>query len=180
MISEDYPNAMDIVDEYRLGLKIIIENGLYQQILEKYYGAGKIPNDWFRDLEGFDEVGHNMQKMILIIEDNPDNMDLVGEILEDARYGLKKAVRAEDGIELLHQNVIDLVLMDVSLPDMNGLDATRLIRSDEKFNMIPIIGLSAHAMKHDTDAALMAGCNDYQIKPINEDVLLKTISRLLS
>lgn len=121
-----------------------------------------------------------MQKTILIIEDNPDNMALVKEILEDAGYDVAQSVRAEDGIEQLQHADIDLVLMDVSLPDMDGLEATRIIRADEKLKLLPIIGLSAHAMKHDRDAALEAGCNDYQTKPIDEDGLLEAIRKLLT
>lgn len=120
-----------------------------------------------------------MQKNILVIEDNPDNMALVEEILDDAGYGVEKSVRAEDGIERLYQGDIDLILMDVSLPDMDGLEATRIIRENEKFKQLPIVGLSAHAMKHDRDAALEAGCNDYQTKPIDETALLQVISQLL-
>lgn len=121
-----------------------------------------------------------MKKNILVIEDNPDNMELVDEILDDAGMIVTQAKRAEDGIERLSQGGIDLILMDISLPDMDGLEATRVIRADEKLKSIPIVGLSAHAMKHDKDAALSAGCNDYQTKPIDEEALLQTIHRLLA
>lgn len=121
-----------------------------------------------------------MSKNILVIEDNPDNMDLVDEILKDAGFKVFQATRAEDGIERLHQGGIDLVLMDVSLPEMDGLEATRYIRADKKLKSMPIIGLSAHAMKSDKDAAMLAGCDDYRTKPIDENVLLQAINRLLS
>lgn len=120
-----------------------------------------------------------MKKNILVIEDNPDNMALVEEILEDAGFDIQQAGRAEDGIERLHQGGIDLVLMDISLPDMDGLEATRIIRADKTLKMMPIIGLSAHAMKDDKEAALDAGCNEYQTKPIDEEALLQVIKRLL-
>lgn len=120
-----------------------------------------------------------MKKTILVIEDNIDNMALIAEILEDAEFIVEQAVRAEDGIERLHKGGIDLVLMDISLPDMDGLEATRIIRADDKLKLLPIVGLSAHAMKHDREAALDAGCNDYQTKPIDEDVLIKLITQLL-
>jgi len=121
-----------------------------------------------------------VKKTILVIEDNPDNMDLVDEILDDAGLNVIQATRAEDGIERLLQEGIDLVLMDISLPDMDGLEATRFIKNNEKLKTIPIVGLSAHAMKHDKDAALAAGCDDYQTKPIDEEALLLTINRLLT
>lgn len=121
-----------------------------------------------------------MTKTILIIEDNPDNMALAEEILEDAGFFTVQEMRAEEGIARLQQGGIDLVLMDVSLPEMDGLEATRIIKAFETLQQIPIIGLSAHAMAKDREAALQAGCDDYQTKPIDEDALLETIDRLLS
>lgn len=121
-----------------------------------------------------------MGKTILVIEDNRDNMALVEEILEDAGFRFVPAVRAEDGIDHLRQEGgVDLVLMDVSLPDMDGLEATRLIKADEALASIPIVGLSAHAMSGAREAALVAGCDEYQTKPIDEDKLLETINRIL-
>jgi CheY-like chemotaxis protein len=106
-------------------------------------------------------------------------MALIEEILEDAGFDTAQATRAEDGIERLHQGGVDMVLMDISLPNMDGLEATRIIKADKALKVIPIIGLSAHAMQSDQTAALEAGCDAYQTKPINEDVLLTTIHRLL-
>lgn len=118
-------------------------------------------------------------KKILIVDDNLDNLFLVEEILEDAGFITESFSRAENGISRLHQGGIDLVLMDMSLPDIDGLEATQLIRKDPIFNALPIIGLSAHVMKCDREAALLAGCNDYQTKPICEARLLQSIFRLL-
>lgn len=118
-------------------------------------------------------------KTILIIEDNPDNMALVEEILEDAGFITVQAMRAEDGIERLQQGGIDLVLMDMSLPEMDGLEATRVIKADSSLKAMSVIGLSAHAMQSDRDKALEAGCDDYLTKPIDEEALLEMISQLL-
>lgn len=120
-----------------------------------------------------------MKKTILVIEDNLDNMMLVEEILADAGFNSVQATRAEEGIDRLHQGGIDLVLMDISLPDMDGLEATRIIKADEKLKGIPVIGLSAHAMKSDREAAIAAGCDDYQTKPIDEVFLLESIRRFI-
>ena len=120
-----------------------------------------------------------MNKTILVVEDNPDNMALVEEILEDAGFDVIQKTRAEDGIESLYQGGIDLVLMDISLPDMDGLEATRIIKADEGLRLIPIVGLSAHAMDSDREAALAAGCDEYQTKPLNEDALVQMINKLL-
>ena len=120
-----------------------------------------------------------MSKVILIIEDNPDNMQLAEEILADAGYLTVPTTRAEDGIERLLKGGIDLTLMDISLPDMDGLEATRIIKSDNTLKSVPVIGLSAHAMTSDRQAALDAGCDDYQTKPIDEDALLESIQHIL-
>ena len=120
-----------------------------------------------------------MEATVLVVEDNPDNMALVEEILEDAGYAILKAERAEDGIELLNKGGIDIVLMDVSLPEMDGLEATRIIKADAATCSVPVIGLSAHAMESDRRAALNAGCDEYETKPIDEGALLETIKRVI-
>ena len=119
-------------------------------------------------------------KTILVIEDNPDNMDLIEEILEDEGFGLVKATLAEDGIALLKQTHVDLMVMDVSLPTMSGLEATKVIKADDATNHIPILILTAHAMKSDRETALAAGCDDFLTKPIDEEKLVETIHRLLT
>lgn len=120
-----------------------------------------------------------MNKTILVVEDNPDNMALVEEIIEDAGFNIMQSVRAEDGIENLYKGGIDLVLMDISLPEMDGLEATKIIKADNTISSVPIIGLSAHAMDSDREAAISAGCDDYLTKPLDEELLLELINRLL-
>lgn len=120
-----------------------------------------------------------MNKTILIVEDNADNMALAEEILEDAGFITVQAMRAEDGIERLQQGGIDLVLMDMSLPEMDGLEATRIIKTNSVLKEIPVIGLSAHAMSNYREAALEAGCDDYLTKPIDEEELLQMIDQYL-
>ncbi len=117
--------------------------------------------------------------VIMVIEDNPDNMDLVTEILEDEDYTVEGFDRARAGLERLQSGGIDLILMDVSLPDMNGLDATRIIKKDEKYKHIPVLALTAHAMAHDERSCLDAGCDAYLTKPIDDDLLLQRISCFL-
>ena len=120
-----------------------------------------------------------MKATVLVVEDNPDNMALVEEILEDASYAILKAERAEDGIDLLNKGGVDIVLMDISLPEMDGLEATKIIKADAALCNIPVVGLSAHAMESDRQAALGAGCDEYETKPIDENALLETIKRLI-
>lgn len=116
-------------------------------------------------------------KTILVIEDNVDNMDLVEQILVDADYKVIGAVTAEYGLDVIKSRVIDLILMDISLPEMDGLEATRRIRIDH--GQMPIIALTAHAMITDKENAIEAGCSDYLSKPVDEESLLEMIETWL-
>jgi len=116
---------------------------------------------------------------LLVVEDNLDNMSLIEDILEDEGYHVLKAVDAEQGIRLLDYESVNLILMDVSLPHMSGLEATQILKKIEKYKSIPIIILTAFAMDSDHKAALSAGCEAYLTKPINEERLLATIQELL-
>ncbi len=120
-----------------------------------------------------DEVA---MKTILIVEDIDLNIDLLTQILEDD-YNLLVAKDGQQGLTLTRQEKPDLVLMDISLPILDGYEATRQIRS--LFPLLPIIGLSAHAMQGDVEQAIAAGCNDYLTKPVDEDLLLKLIKKHL-
>lgn len=115
-------------------------------------------------------------KTILIVEDTELNVELLIQILEDD-YNLLVAKDGAQGVELTEQHQPDLVLMDISLPVMDGYEATRNIR--KTFKSLPIIGLSAHAMQGDGNKAIAAGCNDYLTKPIDEDLLLKKLREYL-
>jgi len=117
--------------------------------------------------------------VILVVEDNPDNMDLVSEILEDEGYEVIGFERAKPAIERLQQGGIDLVLMDISLPDMNGLDATRIIKADDQMKAVPLFALTAHAMANDERLCMDAGCDVYLTKPIDDELLLQRIHHFL-
>ncbi|MDM8516456.1 response regulator [Desulfobacterales bacterium HSG16] len=118
-------------------------------------------------------------KTVLVVEDNRDNMDLIEEILEDEGYAILQAFRAEDGLTILKKNKIDMIVMDISLPQMSGLEATRHIKADVETRDIPILVLTAHARETDRIAALSAGCDDFLTKPIDEDVLMTTIRKFI-
>jgi two-component system cell cycle response regulator DivK len=117
-------------------------------------------------------------KKILIVEDVELNVDLLVQILE-GDYSLVVAGDGAAGIELAAREQPDLILMDMSLPVMDGWEATRRIRSDRALEHIPIIALTAHAMKGDEERALGCGCRDYLSKPIDEDILFEKIRELL-
>ena len=119
------------------------------------------------------------KKKVLIIEDDELNQKLVKEILRIGNYGAIEAMDAETGIQMARRHKPDLILMDVHLPKMDGLSATRLIKSDEDLKQIPIVALTALAMPEDLGKALEAGCDDYVTKPFRIKDLLKTIDQLL-
>ena len=118
-------------------------------------------------------------KKILIVEDVPFNLDLLVQLLEDD-YQLLTAGDGEKGVELAKLEKPDLILMDMSLPVVDGWEATRRIKSDASSKLIPIIGLSAHAMDGDREKALASGCDDYLTKPIDESLLMQTVKKFLA
>jgi len=119
------------------------------------------------------------KKVVLIIEDDELNQKLVKEILRVGNYRAIEAMDAETGIQMARRHKPDLILMDVHLPKMDGLSATRLIKSDEDLKQIPIVALTALAMPEDLEKALEAGCDDYVSKPFRIEDLLKTIDQLI-
>jgi CheY-like chemotaxis protein len=115
-------------------------------------------------------------KTILIVEDIELNVDLLTQLLEE-KYNLLVAKDGGQGVELVEKNKPDLVLMDISLPVMDGYEATRTIR--RTFDTLPIIGLSAHAMQGDVEKARAAGCTDYLTKPVDEEKLFNMLKQYL-
>lgn len=104
---------------------------------------------------------------ILLIEDNPLNMELAGEILRQAGCTVLEAATAQEGLRLAVEARPALVLLDIQLPDLDGLEAVRRLRADARTAGIPVVALTAQAMKGDEAAARAAGCNGYIAKPIN-------------
>jgi len=118
-------------------------------------------------------------KKILIVEDVELNRDLIVQLLEDD-YKILTAADGEEGIRLAEQERPDLILMDLSLPIMDGWEATRRLKANEALKNIPIIALSAHAMMGDEEKARECGCDDYLSKPLNEDLLFKKLTQFLA
>ena len=116
---------------------------------------------------------------ILIVEDNPDNMTLTVLLLESAGHTVLTAVDAEAGLTLARDEQPNLVLMDIQLPGMDGLEATALLKRDEATRVIPVIALTALAMKGDEERIRAAGCDGYIAKPIGiKDFLAKVAAHL--
>ena len=114
-------------------------------------------------------------KKVLIVEDVEFNMDLLVQLLEED-YELITATDGAAGIEAASTNLPDLILMDMSLPVMDGWEATRRISANPELRHIPIIALTAHAMQGDEERARECGCSDYMSKPIDEDLLFRKIN----
>ena len=117
---------------------------------------------------------------ILVVEDNPDNMTLVKWILEDEGFQITEALTGEDCLETLKSSSFDLVLMDISLPGIDGKETTQQIRQNPKLKDLPIIALTAHAVKGEEEAIWNSGVSDLITKPIAEDLLIQRINHFLS
>ena len=117
---------------------------------------------------------------ILLIEDNEMNRDMLVRRLTRRGYQVIAAVDGEQGIQLAQAEVPDLILMDMSLPVLDGWEATRQLKKTPATQSIPIIALTAHAMAGDREKAIAAGCNDYDTKPIEFPRLLEKIQAFLA
>lgn len=116
----------------------------------------------------------------LLVEDNEMNRDMLSRRLKRKGYEVEVAVDGREGIEMAKAGGYDLVLMDMSLPEVDGWEATRRLRASDETRDLPIIALTAHAMSGDREKALEAGCDDYDTKPIELTRLLQKIEQLLA
>lgn len=117
-------------------------------------------------------------KKILIVEDVEMNVELLTQLLED-EYELVVANDGGRGVAMAASEHPDLILMDMSLPVLDGYAATRQIKANPALKQIPIIGLSAHAMSGDAEKARAAGCDDYMTKPVNDELLFHKLTQYL-
>ena len=117
---------------------------------------------------------------ILLVEDNEMNRDMLSRRLQRKGYEVVLAVDGPSGVEMARTHAPDLILMDMSLPVLDGWEATRQLKADAATQHIPIIALTAHAMASDREKALEAGCDDYDTKPIELPRLLAKIKALLN
>lgn len=116
---------------------------------------------------------------ILLVEDNEMNRDMLSRRLQRKGYDVAMAVDGRQGVEMARAGGFDLILMDMSLPEIDGWEATRQLRAVPETRAVPIIGLTAHAMAGDREKALEAGCNDYDTKPVELPRLLSKIEALI-
>jgi two-component system cell cycle response regulator DivK len=117
---------------------------------------------------------------ILLVEDNEMNRDMLSRRLQRKGYDVEMAVDGRQGVDMARTGGYDLILMDMSLPELDGWEATRQLRASPEAQGVPIIALTAHAMAGDREKALEVGCDDYDTKPIELDRLLSKMEALLS
>lgn len=121
-----------------------------------------------------------MTKRILLVEDNDMNRDMLSRRLQKRAFEVLTAVDGQLGIEAARRDAPDLILMDLSLPEVDGWEATTVLKADESTRHIPVIALTAHAMDGEREKALAAGCDDYDTKPVELPRLLSKIEQFLS
>jgi CheY-like chemotaxis protein len=117
--------------------------------------------------------------LILVVDDNPINLKLAEEILLSGGYTVVRAADAEQARHLLTTLLPDLIMMDIALPGMDGLSLTRIIKSDVRLRHIPVVALTAYAMRGDDLKAAEAGCDGYITKPIDTRVLVDQVSAII-
>ena len=118
-------------------------------------------------------------KRVLVVEDNETNLYLIRFILKKNGFEVVEAINGDEGIKLAIREKPDLILMDIQLPDINGLEVTKRIRESEVASDIPIIALTSYALAGDREKALAAGCTGYIEKPINPETFMAEIKKYL-
>lgn len=116
---------------------------------------------------------------VLLVEDNEMNRDMLSRRLTRRGFEVIFAVDGQQGVDLARSERPDIILMDMSLPVLDGWEATRRVKADNATRSVPVIGLTAHAMSGDRERAIEAGCDDYDTKPVELDRLIGKIERLL-
>ena len=122
-------------------------------------------------------------RRILVVEDNDMNMQLVEYLLEEGGFDIIKAASGEEALSITRDTTappLDLILMDIHLPGMDGLSVVRAMKADERTKTVPILALTAHAMRGDKDRFLEAGCDGYISKPIDVKTFLASIGQYLA
>lgn len=118
-------------------------------------------------------------KTVLVIEDNPDNMLLISDILEANDYSVLQAETGLKGIEMAEENLPDFIILDIQLPDIDGYAVLKKLRASEKTQSIPVIAMTSYAMAGDRERLLNAGCNAYVEKPIDPGKVMDQIRQAI-
>ncbi len=120
-----------------------------------------------------------MPKTILIVEDNELNMKLFNDLLQASGYNTVQTKDGKEALKLARDHHPDLILMDIQLPEISGLEVTKIIKADEELQDIPVVAVTAFAMKGDEEKIREGGCEGYIAKPISVPTFLETIAKLL-
>lgn len=121
-----------------------------------------------------------MTTTVLLVEDNADNQAIYRLILEHSGFEVIQAWDGEEGVSIARERMPDVILMDVSIPKLDGLQATRILKADAATAGIPIIALTAHALRTDKDRAFDAGCDGYLSKPVEPKRVAEEVRRVLA
>ena len=124
-------------------------------------------------------MNENNQKTVLLVEDNEDNLVVYRTILEHVGFKVIEARDGEEGVNRAKQYMPNLILMDISIPKMDGWEATQRLKSDQATKNIPIIALTAHALEEDRQKALQAGCDGYLAKPVEPRRVVQEVERFV-
>jgi two-component system cell cycle response regulator DivK len=119
------------------------------------------------------------KKKILVVEDNPMNLELVKDILETSGFAVVEAKNGNEALEMANREQPDLILMDIQLPELDGLEVTRLLKTNSSTRRIKVVALTAHAMRGDEEKARRAGCCGYIAKPISTREFISVIENYL-
>jgi CheY-like chemotaxis protein len=119
------------------------------------------------------------QKTVLLVEDNEDNLVVYRTILEHVGYRVIEARDGEEGVTQARQEMPDLILMDISIPKIDGWEATQRLKADSATRKIPIIALTAHALEEDRQKAVQAGCDGYLAKPVEPRRVVQEVERFV-
>jgi putative two-component system response regulator len=175
-----YRDAMSADEALAVLRKEAIEGKLDLQVVQALSELlGKEENIGEKNSRSDDHFQTHGVRSILIIDDNDLNLKLFRTVLKLDKYKVLEAINAEQGIELARSQKPDLILMDIQLPGMDGLEATRIIHGDNDLQHIPVVALTSYAMQGDEERAFEAGCAGYIAKPIEADKFLYTVSQHL-
>jgi CheY-like chemotaxis protein len=119
-------------------------------------------------------------ELILVVDDNPQNLRLARMTLRAAGYQVVTAIDAHEAVAALERAAPSVIVMDIQLPDVDGLELTRRLKADPERRRIPVLALTAYAMKGDEEKAIAAGCDGYLTKPIDADALPRAVATLLA
>jgi PAS domain S-box-containing protein len=157
--------------------KPVLGPTLYRTIMHVFgLASDRAANNWARNTKGTGKPNRLLRgAKLLVVEDNVSNQQVAREILRRIGVQVTIAKSGLEALEALEQRSFDTVLMDLEMPDLDGLETTRIIRNDHRFRNLPIIAMTAHAMKEDRDRCLAAGMNDYVSKPLSPETLFSVL-----